>query len=316
MTQTSKTQSRLPAIIPTQLQDDVKALTEANIGRSNRLTTAASVSRRRLILREYASGRTEEQLAIMFKMKPDAIEREIAQAYSLLTHYFTAPKPHHTYVRYAAFQFEIIRKAQQAYDQIMNPPDIETITIDSVTGKDIITLTPQPAGGRQTTAAISALRLQSDTMDKIIEKGIQFNVIQQNVPDEIAALLRMSSGDLKIELRSEIHTLTLLLDEVDDEQVLVYRTNQRHNDQGYRIIRKPLIDSNGIIQFANDWKKKTNFYDEQGQKLPKSKLTIDQIELLQNNKDLVELELIANQTQRIINTDTLPGQSMDTYEHH
>ena len=277
-----------PLIAPQPLPNDQQAVTEFNSSLTTRLSMDDMVKRRRLILREYAKGYTTEQLSTMFRLNDEAIEREIAQAFSLVTHYFTKPKPHHTFVRYATFQFDIIRQLQEAHDSIMKAEESQK-------------------GGRQVTAAISALRMQSDVMDKVISKGIEFGVIQKSVPDDLAAILRMSSSDLKIELRQEIRTLTILLDSVDDEQVQTFRHKRNDKIDGYKIIRKPLENEKGVIIFGQDWKRKKHLYTTQGQIIPKYKLTDEQKELLDNKEQLLELEQIAIETRAILNSQ--PNQN-------
>jgi hypothetical protein len=238
-------------------------------------------ARQALILGLYASGRTVEQIAARLGSKAQHVTRDLNIALDQMVKHYALPSPAHNFVRYAAFQFGIIHKLQDACELFTADPD-----------------------SKQYNAMVSALRAQSDIYDKIIDKGITFGVISKSKadPDRI----RQSPATLRVELREKIQTLEILLDEVDEhaelrsqrkqlqlQQSLPLPTGDTRSRSGYAArIRKVQRDSYGIVRLLPDWKYKRELYDSDGNRIPiYARTEQDKANLVPDPRDQVTQQL-------------------------
>jgi len=192
--------------------------------------------RQHLVLTMYAQGKTPDQIALDLKMGVGEVTADIGQATDRLLSHFTCP-PQHTFIRYAVFNLSIIRKLQQIIERF--EADDKTVQYNSI---------------------ISALKTQSDLNDKILEKGIEYGVIEHK---------RVSSAvkhpqDIKAMLKKEILSLSSLLDEVDlsisfHAARRSYRLKEERKEYEASIsyspiVIKPLIGPGGVLRVIPDWK--------------------------------------------------------------
>jgi len=177
------------------------------------------------VLRLHASGRTTDEIAASLGMMVRDVTKDIDSAIDrLIRHYAASPQT--TFIRYAVFQFDIINRLQSLSDDFL---------------KNDTTM--------QYSAAVSALKAQSDTYDKILEKGVEYGVVQRK---QASKSIRQEPKDLRKELRSEITILTRLLDEIDDPTQA--RGIRSKREKYTVIIRKPLRNAYGIVRATSDWK--------------------------------------------------------------
>jgi len=182
-------------------------------------------SRQTEVLRLHAAGKTNDEIAAKLGMMVRDVTKDIDSAIDrLIRHYAASPQT--TFIRYAVFQFDIINKLRNLSDNFL-----------------------QNENTIQYSAAVSALRVQSDTYDKILEKGVEYGVVQRK---QASKSIRQEPKDLRKELRSEITILTRLLDEIDDP---TQAKGIRSKREKYTvIIRKPLRNAYGIVRATTDWK--------------------------------------------------------------
>ncbi len=184
-------------------------------------------ARQHKVLTLHAQGKTTEQIATMMGMKPNHVTVDIDRGIDRLIRHYASP-PQHTFVRYAAFQFNIIQKLQDLVDKFRSDPQTT-----------------------QYNAAVSALRAQSEAYDKVLDRGLSFGVIPKKQASEA---IRKEPKDLRMELRTEIDTLTKLLDAVDDAtQARAIRVGSDNVSYAV-IVKKPLRNAYGIVRAVPDWK--------------------------------------------------------------
>jgi hypothetical protein len=184
----------------------------------------------------YAEGKPPEQIAIQMGMSVNHVKRNLKIAINSLIKHYADPSPQQTFVRYAAFQFGIIRKLQDTHSLFMGEA------------------APQSKSApKQYSAAISALRAQSDIYDKIVSQGKEFGVIQQRQASEH---IRKPPTELRVELRKEVETLTRMLDEIDEADELRNKgsTTIRKRITYTVRLRQPMRDDMGVIRALPDWK--------------------------------------------------------------
>jgi hypothetical protein len=214
----------------------------------------------------YAEGKTPEQIASVLGMRVVNVKQAIKAAINDLIKHYTDPTPEHTFVRYAAFQFGVIAKLQDACELFMNDER-----------------------NKQYNALTSALRAQSDIYDKIVDKGLTFGVIERK---RATGDHRMSKGDLRTALRDEMSVLSRLLDQVDDAtQMASVRVTQTQTTITYAPkLRKPLRDSRGIVRAVPDWKYRSRLWDRDGKYIPIDQHPDNADELLIPRDEYLELQ--------------------------
>jgi len=193
-------------------------------------------SRQQQVLTLYSQGRTPDEIALSLKMQVEQVNADIAKATDRLLAHYTCP-PQHTFIRYAVFNLSIIRKLQQSVERFER--DKATVQYNSV---------------------ISALRAQSDIHDKILEKGLEFGVVER----KRASKASRQPSDIKAMIKREILTLSTLLDEVDlsvqfhsarrSLAVKEARVAQYQASRYTPIIIKPVVGPHGVIRAVPDWK--------------------------------------------------------------
>jgi len=195
-------------------------------------------ARRQIILKLHTEGKTNIQIAEAVAINPALVQREIDLATEEFLRSWAEQGPEHTFVRYASFQLNIVRKLQAAHDRFLKDKH-----------------------NKQYNAAISALRAQSDIYDKVLDKGITFGVIEQTKAKDH---IRQSSGEIRIRLQKEVRVLSRLLEEVDNppgpppKQLTLPPSTGTDDLQSastlYPIIVNPLMGPLGVIRDSPDWR--------------------------------------------------------------
>lgn len=222
-------------------------------------TRTMVLATREQVLEMYTQGKTPEEIARRLQLLPATIERHIAGALDALVRHWAKPSPQHTFVRYAAFQLGIIKKLQAAHDSFMGSEE-----------------------GKQYGAAVSALRVQSDIMDKVMDKGAEFGVITTRRAD---SSINMSQTDLRQELKNEIAIMVSLLDKIDTHDTFkarraaqLKRTNCKPR---YLVkIRKVKRDPLGFVTILPDWKFRKQAHKDAGGFIPQHTSTPEQRAIL------------------------------------
>lgn len=210
---------------------------------------------REQVLEMYTEGKTPEEIARKLQLLPATIERHITGALDALVRHWAKPSPQHTFVRYAAFQLGIVKKLQAAHDEFMDAED-----------------------SKQYGAAISALRVQSDIMDKVMDKGTEFGVITNKRADQS---INMSQADLRQELKNEIALMVSLLDKIDTHDTFKARRAaqlKRTNTKPRYLarIRKVKRDALGFVTILPDWKYRKQSHQDAGGFIPQHTTTPEQ----------------------------------------
>lgn len=231
-------------------------------------------ARQHTFLTLYSSGMTPEQIAVKHQMTVNHVKRDLTIAIEDLIDHYAKPNPQQTFVRYASFQFDIVKQLQNMIDVFLKDPV-----------------------SKQYSATTSALRTQSDIYDKVLDKGIEFGVIEKK---KATASLRQEPQDLRASIRIEIKQLTRLLDEIDEaDQVKALSPAQSLTQQprlsvtGKRLgrppagelsdkekirrshhalgnhqktiyITKPIRNEYGIVRSIPDWKYRKQAWSEGG----------------------------------------------------
>lgn len=216
-------------------------------------------ARQQKVMSLHSQGKTHDQIAVLMNMRSQEVSKDVDNAIDRLIRHYTA-SPQHTFVRYATFQFDIIRKLQQLLERFQ--ADKKTV---------------------QYNAAVSALKAQSEAYDKVLEKGFSFGVISRKQASEA---IRHQPQDLRAELRTEITILSRLLDEIDDPtQARGLRGPASQTEGSFTvIIRKPLRNAYGIVRALPDWKYRRRVTrtlpDGTQIEVPRSALTREDLDLL------------------------------------
>lgn len=188
-------------------------------------------ARQQQALSLYAKGMTPDQIALQLNMRVKEVNFDVAAAMDRLLTHFTVP-PQQTFIRYAVFNLDIIRKLQRAVERFQK--DTKSVQYNSV---------------------IAALRAQSDIYDRILDKGLAFGVVERKKASKAAR----APQDIRKLLKTEIRTLTRLLDEVD--MSISFRARRARVQvqevaqvQVVPIIIKPQVGPHGVIKVVPDWK--------------------------------------------------------------
>lgn len=190
-------------------------------------------ARRQMILKLHTEGKSHAQIADTVAIPPQIVQRELELAIDEFLRSWAEQSPQHTFVRYATFQFAVIRRLQQAHESFIKDKE-----------------------NKQYNAAISALRAQSDIYDKVLDKGINFGVIQQK---KAKGTIREAPADIRIKLKKEITILSRLLEEVDNSpgpppRKVIEAHAVQSESITYPIVVKPLTNEYGIVRDLPDWR--------------------------------------------------------------
>lgn len=188
--------------------------------------------RQRKILQLYSQGNTPDQIALKLDMQTNHVRTNINNAIDDMVQHWATPTPQANFVRYASFQFGIIKKLDCVFEDFQN--DLEQ---------------------KQYTAAVSALRTQSDIYDKVLEKGKEFGVVKQGKASDT---IRQAPANIRVELRKEIVVLSKLLNELDDTKQInqLKKSGIQTKTSISFVINKPLRNSKGIIFEIGDFREK------------------------------------------------------------
>lgn len=233
-------------------------------------------ARQQQILKMYSQGKPIEQIAVELGMQAGAVTRNLNTAIDRMIQHYAMSTPQQTFVRYAAFQMNIVQKLQRTYERYINDPDV-----------------------KQYNAAIQALRGMSDIYDKVMEQGYAYGVIERKKADRQS--IEGKAQDIRGELVAEVVQLTRLIETIDDstqgKAMLQGRPPLTDQQPGNgvsgavrtsitytRIIRKPMRNEFGIVRAIPDWKYRTKLYAERSDgkyvEQPISNLTPEQKESL------------------------------------
>jgi hypothetical protein len=193
-------------------------------------------ARQKHILDLYAKGNTPEQISTLLDMDITHVKNNINIATDDLIKGYATPSPQQSFIRYATFQMNIINKLQMSLEKI----------------------TPDPNAPATLNYNINALKTQSEIYDKVLNKGIDFGVIQYRRADP--ASITAKPKDIRIQLKREITVLSALLDDITDETNF-RAIKQETSSTTTTIIRKPLLDKyNNPVQDIPDFRfKKDEF---------------------------------------------------------
>jgi hypothetical protein len=263
--------------------------------------------RQQQVLALYSDGKTIPVIADMLSMRRQDVSRDLNIALSDMVKQYALPSPEQNFVRLAAFQMGVIQKLRESY---------ETFTAD-----------PE---ARQYGAAVSALKAQSEIYDRLIAKGIEFGIIQQSKAKES---IRATPKDLRLELRKEIKTLTILLDEVDNHtNVQSLAVNQpsrmlpphdpKTRSSHTRIMRRVQRNELGVIRAIPDWKYRQTLYDNTGRYKPQYSRTDDDKRFLppEDPTTVLQRELAREQGQVFVETkhgipaEVIPDQTKTNHQ--
>lgn len=195
--------------------------------------------RQHAILTMYANGTPIPAIAEELGLPANAVTRNLNSAIDHMVQHYASSTPQQTFVRYAAFQMDIVRKLKKTYERYINDPDV-----------------------KQYNAAIQALRGMSDIYDKILDKGHSFGVIERKKADRKS--IDGKADDIRGELVAEIVQLQKLVETIDDatqgHSQLGNRSAIHSNITYTRIIKKPLRNEFGIVKAIPDWKYRHTIY--------------------------------------------------------
>lgn len=248
--------------MPPTLEQLETQLAQRNDPHSGRLPYALVIARQLQILRLYAQGKTPEIISIELNVPEKTVHDELTKAQDKVVASFAQVPPQHNFVRYATFQLQIVKKLQDLVDVFLGSsqdPQAPCTCGSGKTSKDCCSTSQPVAEKRQFTAAVSALKAQSDIYDKIYNKGKEFGVIQtkdqSNKAQQIQQILGQTHQDLRVELKQEITTLTALLSKVEDHDAFLHLSsfNPKKRKRA-RKVRKVKKSPAGVIRITPDWK--------------------------------------------------------------
>jgi hypothetical protein len=162
-----------------------------------------------------------------------SIRRHITAATDALVQFFASPEIHQTFARYAAFNLDLISRLQTMQETFL--------------GHD--------TDKKQYSAFVSSIKTQAEIYDRIINKGMDFGVI-----DNKRANRSQSSdkgNDIKVQLQLQINTLNQMLRAVtkDDPPDPKKPKRGRPPKKKYtKIVRKVRRDHLGIVYRIKDWR--------------------------------------------------------------
>lgn len=245
-----------------------------------RRATAEEIRLRRTIIAEaYAENKTPEQIAAELDLPANQVTNDISYILESLARYYGGQPPEHTFVRYALFQTRLIRNLQHAADLFLGEHEPQ-LDLD---GDPV-----PPSAPKQFSSYMTAMKTQSDIMDKIVEKGLDFGVIKRRKANQ---LVGSTTKVVMQEVHREVILLQSLLEDVggtvtsphllpqtievssspypaNDKSLQVTPTVTRSRKQNtppirtrkpptIRLIRKVKRDRNGrVMRAVQDWKKR------------------------------------------------------------
>jgi hypothetical protein len=186
--------------------------------------------RRTEVLALFSRGYPPNMIARELGCHVTTVEKDIERGTQQLLRYFAEPKVQHTFIRYAAFNLSVIEKLQLLYESFM---------ADNSEKKNY-------------SAAVGSLKAQSDVLDKVIDRGMEWGVIDKR---KASRAVHRTKGDLQQELQHQIRALQDLLSQVTDrKQTKPVTTQKTTKSKGHtRIVRKVRRDAYGIVYLAQSW---------------------------------------------------------------
>jgi len=221
--------------------------------------------RRSIVAGLYAENKTPEQIAAELSLPIAQVTKDLGYILEALASYYGSLPPEHTFVRYALFQTRLIRNMQEAADAFLRDPE-----------------------AKQFNTYMTSMRAQSDLMDKILEKGIDFGVIKRKKANE---LVGKSNKVVIREVQREVMALQDVLKDVGgglvvmdegsgmpkllpasskpidaefskvDEPTLVNGSSKRRTPprrsrkrQTTRLVRMVVRRGNEVVRQVQDWK--------------------------------------------------------------
>jgi len=161
-------------------------------GTSRKLTKEMVIARRILVLQEFARGKAPEVIAYEIGTSEEIVQRELDIALEKIANEYTHASPSQIFAKYATFQFGVLNKIQKAYERFAADPSMKSAS-----------------------AQISALKTQSDIYDKIIQKGVDFGIIQNKRKKKAQDLQSQNPDQLAGVLQQEIQEMIILLNEIN-----------------------------------------------------------------------------------------------------
>jgi hypothetical protein len=196
-------------------------------GIDNPKSKIAKFERRKEILDRYLDGDSSEQIAIDLGFSESYVDGLIGEVLDKISDFYLKSSSYHTFARYAAFNLRLISQLTSA-------------TTDLFAQKT----------AKATTAAIAAIKAQSDLYDRVLDRGTESGVISLKRPEDPYAEIAGTPDQLRAHLRAQLTELSGLLDNVDTD--LVTSSSKKPS----RRIREPLRDEQGVVCIAEDWRVK------------------------------------------------------------
>ena len=184
--------------------------------------TEVKLARRLIMLKKYVEGKTPDIISYEMQQPLHYVVSEIDQALDHLVTDQARATPGQVWAKYTVFQYNVIKKLNHVHHESL-----------------------QHQQGKGLTAAVSALRAQSDIMDKIINKGTDLGVITKPINAGPAAtqLLNLSKDAIKELLVDELQRSMTLLDNLDPDQVPIRVRRKKLGDRDQIIEQEPPDDS-------------------------------------------------------------------------
>jgi DNA-binding ferritin-like protein (Dps family) len=148
----------------------------------------AELALRQDVLFDWAQGKGTAEIANERYLKEDLVKRLLADATAALYERYSQADPRDNFAFYAAFHLGLIRKLDQLYDEFTEDKE-----------------------NRQYSAAVNALKTQSEIFDKILAQGVKVGVIQDKKVEDVNA---KDPDKLIDQLLKEQHTMTLIIEEL------------------------------------------------------------------------------------------------------
>lgn len=187
----------------------------------------AQIALRQELLFHVAQGRPLDEIANEYNIRESTVTRLLGDAIEALFAHHAQATPRDNFARYAAFNLGIIRKLDDLVAEFMEDKE-----------------------NRQYSAAVTALKAQSDLYDKVIERGAKLGIIQER---KAGKEVNQSREDLLETLRTERGRMDLLIEELEVTTRRRARlVRQGANGGGGRVISQVASAQNGDLQAPPD----------------------------------------------------------------
>ena len=142
------------------------------------------------LLAQYARGKPMEDIALDEDMAMSAVARSISSALEREVRNFAEPSPQHQFVRYAAFNLDLIAKLDTARNMFMSDPE-----------------------GKQYSMIVSSIKAQHDIYNAVMGKGYELGVIKR--AKAAKAITGQNKAVVLQEIQKEAETLLDIVEEFD-----------------------------------------------------------------------------------------------------